>query len=166
MICGRGGGDGAGGRCDGVGVLLWCCAIHTGASCETSNRPVLLTLLHTASTSHGRMLWRSISSQLMPSSSAAMSQAFCNTCTCEPQPTTVISVPSCTMSALPSGMVKSPVGTSSTAARYSAFGSKKMHGLSSRMQDSSRPFAAVGERGIAIFKPGVWAKYASGLWLW
>ena len=54
------------------------------------------------------------------------------------------------ISAFPSGSLYSLTGTSSTAARYSTLGSKKMHGSLSWMQDNSRPFALIGPLGITI----------------
>lgn len=54
------------------------------------------------------------------------------------------------ISAFPSGSVYSLTGTSSTAARYSTLGSKKMQGSLSWMQDNSRPFALIGPLGITI----------------
>ena len=54
------------------------------------------------------------------------------------------------ISAFPSGSLYSLTGTSSTAARYSTLGSKKMQGSLSWMQDNSRPFALIGPLGITI----------------
>jgi hypothetical protein len=53
-------------------------------------------------------------------------------------------------SAFPSGSVYSLTGTSSTAARYSTLGSKKMQGFLSWMQASSSPFALTGPLGTTI----------------
>lgn len=54
------------------------------------------------------------------------------------------------ISAFPRGSLYSLTGTSSTAARYSTLGSKKMQGSLSWMQDNSRPFALIGPLGITI----------------
>lgn len=50
-------------------------------------------------------------------------------------------LPSTTTSAFPIGILKSPSGTSSTAARYKTFGSRTMQGSGSLIQDKSNPLA-------------------------
>ena len=56
--------------------------------------------------------------------------------------------------------------TCSTADLYKIFGSKKMQGFLSLMQDKSKPLAMDGLLGMTILRPGVWAKYDSGDWEW
>ena len=48
--------------------------------------------------------------------------------------------------------------TCSTADLYKIFGSKKMHGFLSLIQESSSPLAMEGLLGMTILRPGVWAK--------
>lgn len=63
------------------------------------------------STSHGKMLTRSMTSQLTPSCSLARSATCCSTCTWVPQPTSVTSLPGRTSHA----MVTRAIGVMYTA---------------------------------------------------
>lgn len=61
-------------------------------------------------------------------------------------------LPSTTTSAFPIGILKSPSGTSSTAARYKTFGSRTMQGSGSLIQDKSNPLAWIGPLGTTTYK--------------
>jgi hypothetical protein len=60
-----------------------------------------------------------------------------------------------------SGTVYFPSGTSPFVERYSAFGSRKMTGSGSSIDESKSPFASYGVEGMTTLRPGVWQKYAS-----
>ena len=72
------------------------------------------------------------------------------------------SEPSFKTSALESGNVYEPIGTCSTAARYRAFGSMKMHGSLLSIAAKSRPFAWMGDLGMITRKPGICVNRLSG----
>lgn len=69
-----------------------------------------------------------MTSQFTFNCSLANSATSSNTWICVPHPIMVTSLPVRKMSAVPNGQSNASSGTSSTAARYSVFGSKTMHG--------------------------------------
>src|SRR5271165_2020187 len=108
--------------------------------------------------SSGQVVRGSTTSALIPASasSAAASSA---TCTMLLVATSVMSSPARLISAEPSGMVYSSLGTGPLSL-YIILSSKKTTGFSSRIADLSNPLASYGVDGSTTFNPGTWLNHA------
>ena len=123
-----------------------------GPSSTANSRLVRLTESSTVSRSNGRSVRRSITSALTPSPARICAVASASG-TPLPTATIVRSCPARAIPARPRGMIS--CSGAGPLTEYSRLCSRKMTGLSSRIDALSRPLASAGEDGKAIFSPGM-----------